>query len=144
MKPSFKKTKFCFFSFFVFGEIFENFVEAFSEKFEAFTESRSWAIDPPILFQREDSDEDEEEGPFIIGGELKIFDALKGNVDIRSYHDVKSIIDFLTDESFRYSAEIEFTLDGEDIGDISSGVVSELLSDVLLGEWRKQLKLPES
>ena len=127
------------FSFYIFGEIFEQFLSEFSESFEKFSESREWSIEQPELFSKSDEDS------YIIGGELKIFDAWKGKVekedDLKNYYDVKSIIDFLTEYSYRYSGEIEFQIGDVDVGSIENGVPSEGLSITLLEEWEKQLGL---
>jgi len=127
--------------FYIFGEIFEQFVDEFSKNFEEFAQSREWTIASPKLFLKDDDDDDD----FIIGGEFKTqilwTKDVKREVEMNHYSDVKGIIEFLTEYSYRYSAEIEFELDGENIGSISSGDPCELISIALLEEWEKQLGL---
>ena len=139
MNPIEKNVQYLYF--YIFGEIFEQFVDKFSKNFEEFVQSREWTIAPPKLFLKDDDDDDN----FIIGGEFKTqilwTKDVKREAEINSYSDIKNIIEFLTEYSYRYSAEIEFELDGENIGSISSGDPCELISIALLEEWEKQLGL---
>ena len=139
MNPIEKNVQYLYF--YIFGEIFEKFVDEFSKNFEEFVQSREWTIAPPKLFLKDDDDDDN----FIIGGEFKTqilwTKDVKREVEMNHYSDVKGIIEFLTEYSYRYSAEIEFELDGENIGSISSGDPCELISIALLEEWEKQLGL---
>ncbi|WP_448951473.1 hypothetical protein [Labrys neptuniae] len=141
MSPISKK-EIQFFSFYISGEIFSAFIDEFTNKFREFSKTRAWTIDPPTLFNKEEDEEDD----FDLGGELKIYSAWSGKLseedDIKNYDDVKSIVDFLTEESFKYSAKIEFTLGGNDVGEISNGTLSDSLSLTLLEEWRKKLGKP--
>jgi hypothetical protein len=129
------------FTFYIEGEIFARFIEEFRCNFTSFSESRKWTIEQPTLFLNDYPGEES----FLIGGELKIFDAWSGNLskhdDMRNYYDVESVIDFLVDYSFRYSAEIEFELGDKYVGSIASGRLDESLAIGLLSEWRKGLGL---
>lgn len=107
--------------------------------------SREWVIEPPEFVYQIEEPDDPNGGDLpieTIGGCLKIYStfapwSLPKEVDERHLAEVKWLIGRLREFSESHSWSIEFELEGDPVGRITSGRLSKNLAEGFLGEWER-------
>ena len=110
-------------------------------------DKRNCTVSAPIFVNEIDIESVTQDGDVPIetlGGYLKIYSAWTANkpskgVDIKTYEDVRHMVDALCEFSKLKSISFEFELDGTHVGEIRAGNLDRNLSVGLLKEWERQL-----
>ena len=108
---------------------------------------RHWLNGPPRFVDETDeaTSSDSDDLPIeTLGGYIEIFSAwppwsLPRDVDIQHLREVEDLVAALRQFSRQNGLAIELEFDGKFVGEIEHGEMDSLLSDVLLGEWRRAL-----
>ncbi len=105
--------------------------------------TRAWAVQPiqPVDETDDASVSAPDDVPIrTLGGFLPLQQGkVARDLDLAQLADVEFLVGELAAFSASTSTELELELDGTYVGDIVDGKVSRLISEGLIGEWRKSL-----
>jgi hypothetical protein len=99
-------------------------------------DTRNWAVGGPRVVVTNDK---------IYGIELEVYSAIKQklprDIDVQCLKDVEAVMNFCCLISKKHKLIFEVDYRNECIGEISKGKLDKSLSNGLIGEWKKALKL---
>jgi hypothetical protein len=111
--------------------------------------SRTWVLGPPdYVDQSETTEWDEADDKPIrtVGGAFELYsghppwgDKLPREIDRRHFDEVEAVVNALVEFTRLRQIEVTLELDGKWVGQIVKGVPDDLVTDTLLGEWRRSL-----
>jgi hypothetical protein len=113
---------------------------------EALSRKRNWLLGPPRLLEGAPHPEGlgPEEG--LMGVEILIYsaippwkDKLSRDVDEVNFQEACDLVDVVADFSNTNACNMDFYLDDVLVGQINRGKPDKLLTECLLGEWRRNL-----
>jgi hypothetical protein len=110
---------------------------------------RHWLNGPPQYLDETDDtpSSDPDDLPIeSLGGYIEIFSAwppwkVPYDVDLQHLREAEDLVEALCRFSRQNDLAIEMQLDQKFIGEIQNGEMDVLLAEVLLGEWRRKLKV---
>lgn len=115
-------------------DLLKNFISSMQGK-------RNWLHSPPEYMEFIDSIDGHEAQ--IIGGKIEILSFDNGKLplelDRSTLHDVKFLINGISELSRKESIEFVFELDQDFVGSIKNGNMDRCLSEAFLGEWERSI-----
>lgn len=108
------------------------------------TLERDWLTGPPEFVHTIEADEESEEPLETLGGAFELFSAfppyvLPIDVDRRQLEEVETILSTLQEYSRATGVEFDVMFNGESIGTVERGKISDELRSIFLDPWRETL-----
>lgn len=133
--------------FFVAQDVDDEIVGAVKQMVRDLATATTWLLAPPVFVDRTDdarsAEADTEDRT--VGGTLDILgtagNTLPKDLDAATFADVDRVVQAVQALSAQWSLDMEFELDGAQVGAIENGVLDGSLAEGLLGEWRRHLDL---
>lgn len=133
--------------FFVAQDVDDGIIGAVKQTVRDLAAATTWLLAPPVFVDRVDdarSDIADTEDR-TVGATLDMLgttgNTLPKDLDAATFADVDRFVQAVQALSAECSLDVEFELDGVDVGAIQDGVLDQSLAEGLLGEWRRHLDL---
>lgn len=136
------------FLFFIEGDIDDELRADVETLVQKIADSRDWVIGAPEFVDQVDGpDENDRPGDLpgeTLGGVMALYTSLPPydlprEVDIAHLEEVEALVEEIRKFSAEKKVVFVFELEQDYVGDIDQGEVDDMLSEALLGEWRRHL-----